>query len=171
MAGLAMAAAVASGIASGRGMSMELEARDCSAKVPKGGRALPKRTRVPAGSWPEGGLEDADAVDSGDEGEDAGAAVVGAVGERFDDAVKSGGADGDEDFAGVGVGDGVVEGGVGGRGAEGLDYGSVHGRLRNEIDFNCTGVEAGRNDGPMEVHYVWIDANSESAIQGCACGD
>ena len=50
MAGLAMAAAVASGIASGRGMRMELEATHCSAKVPKGGRALPKRTRVPAGS-------------------------------------------------------------------------------------------------------------------------
>ena len=119
---------------------MELEATHCSAKVPKGERALPKRTRVPAGSWRRG-LEEADAVDSWNEGKDAGAAVVGAVGERSYDAVKSGGADGDEDFAGVGVGDGVVEGGVGGRGAEGLDYGSVHGRLRNEIDFNCTGVE------------------------------
>jgi hypothetical protein len=31
-------------------MSMEVVARDCSAKVPKGARALPKRTRVPAGS-------------------------------------------------------------------------------------------------------------------------
>ena len=91
------------------------------------------------GEWAEGGLEGTDAVDAGDEGEKAGAAVVGAAGERFDDAVKGGGGDGDEDFAGIGVGDGVVEGGVGGRGVEGLDDGSVHGRLRDDLAFNCTG--------------------------------
>jgi hypothetical protein len=81
------------------------------------------------GEFAEGGLEAADAVDTGDEGEDAGAAIVGAVGEGLDDAVEGCGADGDEDFAGVGVGDGVGEGGVDGRGVEGLDYGGVHGRL------------------------------------------
>ena len=43
------------------------------------------------GELAEGRLEAANTVDAGDEGEDAGAAVVGAVGERFDDAVKGGG--------------------------------------------------------------------------------
>ncbi len=80
----------------------------------------------------------ADAVDARDEGEGAGAAVVGAVGEGFDDAMEGGGADVDEGFAGGGVGDGVGEGGVDGRGVKGLDDGGVHGRLLRQITFHCT---------------------------------
>jgi len=69
-------------------------------------------------------LEAADAVDAGDEGELAGAAVVRAAGEAFDDAMEGGGSDGDEVFAFLG--DGGVEGGVGGWGVEELDQGGVH---------------------------------------------
>jgi hypothetical protein len=72
-------------------------------------------------------LEVTDSVDSGDEGKQAGAAVVCAVGEGFDDAVEGSGGDVDEDFAVCGRG--VGEGGVDGRGVEGLNYGGVHGRL------------------------------------------
>ncbi len=120
------------------------------------------------GELAEGGCEAANAVDAGDEGKNAGAAVVRTVGERFDDAVKGGGGDVDEDFAGFGAGDGVVEGGVDGWGVEGLDNGSVHGSLRNDLDFNCTGADCSvmmvaRDVGP-EVHDGWIDADSERAV-------
>jgi hypothetical protein len=82
----------------------------------------------------DGVLETADAVYAGDEGEEAGAAVVGAVGEGFDDAVEGGGADVDEDFAVSG--DGIVEGGVAGWGVEGVDYGGIHGGLRRMNYFS-----------------------------------
>jgi hypothetical protein len=61
---------------------------------------------------------------------------VRAVGEGFDDAVEGGGADVDEDFAGVGIGDGIGEGGVDGRCVEGLDYGGIHGRLLSRRCFS-----------------------------------
>jgi len=80
----------------------------------------------PGGDLAEGSLETADAVDSGDEGEGAGAAVVGAAGERLDDGVERGGGDGDEGFA-VG-GDGIGEGAVAGWCVKGVDDGGVHRR-------------------------------------------
>ena len=68
--------------------------------------------------------EAANAVDTGNEGQLAGRAVMGAVGQGLNDAVQAGGGDGDGVFAGFGRG--VGEGRVRGWCIEGADYGGFH---------------------------------------------
>ena len=98
-----------------------------------------------------GAEEDADAiwraayaVDAGDEGKLAGAAVVSSFGERFDDGMEAGSGDGDEDF--VGLGDGVGEGFIAWRGIEGMDDCGVHENSPVTMYFNrcetrgCTAI-------------------------------
>ncbi len=100
MPGLPSAAAVASGMASSSGIRNGGLAMVRSAMEPKGGRETPKKTRRRV-------VEPAYAVDPGNERQVAGAAVVGAFGERLDDGVQAGGEDADRRLAGLGCG--VVE--------------------------------------------------------------
>ena len=82
----------------------------------------------------------ADTVDSWNQGQLAGAAVVRSPGERFDDGMESGGGDVDEDF--IGGGNGVGEGFVTGRLIVGMDDGGVHERVSRKY---CSGFCARRN--------------------------
>src|SRR5258708_27759734 len=83
--------------------------------------------------WTAGGTEVdaaavrqmADTIDSGDERQDSGAAVMSAAGKRLDDGMEAGGDDFDEHLAVCG--NGIMEGGIAGWSAEGFDDRGVHG--------------------------------------------
>jgi hypothetical protein len=59
---------------------------------------------------------------------------MGSFGERFDDGMKAGGGDVDEDF--FGGGRGIGEGGEAGRVLEGIDDGGVHDGLSSDNLFD-----------------------------------